>query len=202
MNRKLFALITAVLLLISMAAPALADVIPYGSTVYAGELYIVSSMDCQSSSGSASILGHENHTSLSQTFGRMVVPAGEQITIGTTDMEDFKGVWCNLEAYNHEIKDEFVENVYHNTSLYIQDLVAIANVIDNWEDYDLYTNNCVHFSTAVWNAVSDTKFEGNMPSGLGVQIQRVSSNTNLVLEDQELIGYFDEFGEFEDCYNN
>ena len=207
MNKKFFAVLVALLLLVSMTVPVLATVTPYGSTIYLGDLYIVASTDCDSSSGSANIAGHaflvyENWSGSTQYFGDMAVPHGKQITIGTTGIEPaHDGVWYNLEAYYHKLKNDFDSNYYYHTYLYDDDLVKIRQIISNWEPYNLYSNNCVHFASVIWNNVSDVHFGAAVPTVLLDQIRTKSPNTiNFELNYQSKIGYFDDHGTFHDCY--
>ena len=176
-------LIVVVILLLAMSVPVFADAIPYGSTVYAGELYIVSSMNCASSSGSSNLLGHSfliyhNTTSTVQTIGNLTVPAGLEITIGTSGVEVYDGVWYCLEAYYHRQNNSYRYNYYTGMSLSLIDLVQVSNVILNWESYDLWTNNCAHFATAVWNSVSDIDFYADTPQELIFDICEVSDEVD------------------------
>ena len=183
MKRKVLSLFVVVILLLTMSVPVFADAVPYGSTVYAGELYIVSSMNCVSSSGSSNLLGHSfliyhNTTSTAQTFGNLNVPAGLEITIGTSGVEVYDGVWYCLEAFYHRENGSYEYNYYMGMSLSLIDLVQVSNVILNWEEYDLWTNNCAHFASTVWNTVSDIDFYVNTPQELIFDISEVSDAVN------------------------
>lgn len=195
MRRKLFALITTVLLLVSMAVPALADSIPRGSDTFAGDLYLVASNDSFLSGypGHAFIV-YKNTSYYSVQIGDMTIPSGEEVTLGTTNAETVKygGVWYNLEAYSYHEKDEFISNVYLHTTVTLMDIVTINDYINDWPKYyDLVLHNCVHFARGMWYDVTGESFSCITPADLMSEIILDNSHGScLVLAEQEDVGYY------------
>lgn len=194
MKRRIVAILVLFTLLITMALPASASMTPYGSEVYVGKLYIVSSMDCESV---ASLSGHafivfENTTNGTLTVGKMAVASGKQVTLGSTDMESVDDrIWYNLEAYSYHTKDEFHQNVYSVLDITLSELLEINDIINGWGKYSLTSNNCVHFAVEVWNVVDYISVSIYSPSNLQNAILAKSNHsTNLELDSQTKIGYY------------
>ena len=175
----------------------------------AGELYLVTSMDCDlpgelpdDALGHAFIV-YKNTSDLVVPVGDMDVQPGDQITIGVTGSESVTSeVWYNLESYYYYSNNDFHANVYIKTDVTYGDMIAVGTVIYGWSIYSPVNNNCVHFAVDVWNAVSYIPFSGFLPSQLmNTLMNNYSFNTNLVLSSETTVGYYHPTtGSFVDVY--
>lgn len=203
MKKTVSCIMAVVIILISFSVPVYASDYSRGSTILAGELYIVVSFDCTSSgnfTGHAFIM-YYNSSDYTVDFGSMTLKPGEEVTVSTTGVETgWYRVWYNLDSYHYHHNNELHDNVYAHTTITYDQLFTIQRIIDAWDEYEALTNNCTHFATAIWNAVSSEKLNASFPITLQSQIKKLDHYyTNLSLATQSNIGYFKD-GVFKDVY--
>lgn len=178
-----------------MCVPVYADVMPYGSTIDVGDLSIVYSGDCPPG---LNIVGHAflvyyNASNYAIEIGGYDVQPGEQITLGTTGVENPDDrVWYNLES-----RDYHGEGGYYQTSWYLTVTITLADVyelntlISGWGEYNLVTNNCVHFAVAGFNTAGAISVSAYAPVALSNAILALKPNyrDNIVLQEPNGYGY-------------
>ena len=171
-RHRLLRRILALLVIISISIFSILGVQaqePYANTVYAVYLDIISyPADILSSSANGSASGHSfivvhNSNSYSIKVGHMTVPSRSAVTISTFgNRTAHKGVWYNVEGYySSVIEAEDIAKL--STGITQAELTTLNYYINNYDAYEMITNNCSHFSMRCWNAVSDITLTGGTP---------------------------------------
>lgn len=161
----------AVLIVVSVVLLGALDVYaqqPYSNAEFAVSLDIISyNSPVLTSDGSGN--GHSfivvhNFNSYAIQVGHMRVPSNESVTVSVFDNRaNHKGVWYNIEGY-HASAIENASPARLSTGLSQEELNTLNSYINNYDYYSLASNNCSQFSKRCWNAVSDVKLSGGIPT--------------------------------------
>lgn len=98
-----------------------------------------------------SFLGFKNLSDKSVIVGRYNLEPDEEITIGTWCIQDFFGVWYNIECNYIEYYDKYNGRISITTHISPDKLEDVNKYIDNNNTW-LPTKNCTNFAIGVWNS--------------------------------------------------
>jgi hypothetical protein len=95
--------------------------------------------------------------------GGMKLENGDSLTLGTSSKDVFEDVWYDSDSgitYNKEFTDSFLYGPSSAPSLTITidstDILAINDLLEDNDEYNVFTDNCTHFALDVWNLVAPT----------------------------------------------
>lgn len=154
-------------------------------------------------SGSSSFgwMGHcyisvENISDSTITVGRMLVPAGGSVVLGTWgNQSGHNGLWYNIESYQHYMLDNnhYNGSVSLTMALTAPLLLTLNNEINSYNNTWTWGENCTTFAKHTWNAVSSIKLNTGLfdnPDYLKQQIWKHSYTTNRYLPYNMEVGYY------------
>ena len=100
-----------------------------------------------------SFLSVENISEDTIKVGKVEVPAGDSISIGTWSIKAHFGVWYNVESVYISTCNKYDGRISITAGINIQDLDTINDFILS-HDYWTPTNNCSNFALNLWNSVA------------------------------------------------
>lgn len=140
--------------------------------------------------GSGISFGHafivvENNSSNQLTVGNYTINSNETLSIGlwmqSGTNRPHGGIWYNLENYKADNFSEMDDAVALKKNITLSQVSTISNfILDNNNDYyDLYTYNCTHFATQIWNQISNIHVSNSFGFPSSVKSSIVSNSTHI-----------------------
>ena len=136
----------------------------------------------------------DNISDSSIVVGRMTIPAGGTVSIGTFGpLYGRSGLWYNLEGYRYLYEGDFNGRVSLTKSITSSELSTMNVKINSYNDTWNILDNCSSFAKNVYNTVSLNNLTAdtpNTPGGLKNSIKNFAYQTNRSFGYNSNVGYY------------